>query len=238
MIKILVPFFLVLFLNNVSAEDLDGLDRDLKLLKSNLSLLSDKIALTDDELVTLGHIDELMKEVDVRINSLDGSRREYLNKLFYLEKMRLHLSKVESAILSSVDEKFKSEISLGGLKELEDILDNDEEFLFETVFCSDKYTLEQWRRVSLMDRRLEAIQCALDGVQESIENSERWIGYEGEVTVEFTLDSNGKVLAGKSTVDSPQNVKQLVLESIESIAFPVLGSSDTRVIYKMLFSGN
>jgi len=168
MIKILVPILLVLFLNNVAAEVLDTLDQDLKLLKSNLLLLSDKIALDEDDLAMLGHIDVLMLEVEGVIEGLGSKRFRYEGDFSEAEKIRVKIQWNRSD--AELNKKSLSKEGISRLSRLEnkakEDLVNNKQYLYDSVACSDDYSLSEWRALS--NRKFKAIRCTIERNKDQI----------------------------------------------------------------------
>lgn len=241
MIKILVPFFLVLFLNNVSAEDLDGLDQDLKLLKSNLSLLSDRIALTDDEVVTLSHIDVLMADVKAIISSLDKDRSRYEAYFSDIEVSRATVQwkrRDTEFDLGDTSEEGKEKVEQWEYGTENSV--NDKEYLYDSVACPGQYSLDEWRQMRIGYRRIRTISCTIEAERDEIaklyseylvENAE----LKGEVTMTFSIDGNGLITMKQSKSSLPLGLNTLIVERFSKIKFPALGLNNMDLEYTFDF---
>ncbi len=238
MIKILVPFFLVLFLNNVSAEDLDGLERDLKILKSNLLLLSDKMVLTDGELVTLEHIDTLMPEVRRLVMSLSSEKLKY----------KAYLSEVETIRTKIVMNQSGSGFDLSGLNEKDFVelerlrVDRFKStgFVFDKVSCPDDYSLEGWQKLSISKRRMHSIRCSIEAKKPELleyyhKALKKMPGLEGELTINFVVDDRGSIHVKDHKSELPEPLVQSLINEFKTIKTPVLGLVVLNVEYTFRF---
>lgn len=238
MIKILVPFFLVLFLSSVAAEDLEALDRDLKLLKSNLLLLSDRIVLTDDELVTLEHIDTLLPEVRRLVMSLSSEKLKYKAYLSEVETIRTKIVMSQSGSgfdLSSLNEKDFVE-----LERLHVDRFNSTGFVFDKVPCPDDYSLDEWQKLSISKRRMHSIRCSIEAKKpellEYYHNAlKKMPDLEGELTIHFLVDDRGFIRVKDHRSELPEPLVQSLINEFKTIKIPVLGLVVLNVEYTFRF---
>jgi len=243
MLRIIAPILVVLFFSPVFAGESLNLNRDLKLLESNLLLLSDRIVLTGDELVTLEHIDTLLLEVKREIKDLTGDKAVYQAYLAKIENVRAKIISTQSGTEFNLNELSKE--GLAKLKSWEEGIEedrvNNKNYLYDTVACPSEYSLEEWRGLPLADRRMNAVRCSIERNKNEIykfytdyldQNNE---GVSGEILIVSSIDRDGYITIKHSNSDLPPDLVSVILEEFSNIKIPILNSNDTDFQYRLKF---
>ncbi len=243
MLKILMLLTLFVTSLNVYSEATSVLDADLKTLKNNLMALKNKTRFSNQDLITLGYVDDSILEIKSTIDNLDLDKQQYLKVLSNLYELRLTLEPIENT--SIVDSFLGDSLLVSESVELNDtnnaLTANNERYLYNTVACPTKYSLQRWRMLELNERRLKAVECKLssevnefDGLYK--EKIKEIPGLNGEVVIVFDVSPKGIIEIKNTESGLPKDLVNSMIHSIESIKMPTLDSNNIEVTYKLTFS--
>lgn len=246
MFKIVMLLTLFVTSFNVNSEAVSALggeansvlDADLKTLKNNLMALKNKTVFSSKDLITLGYVDDSILDIKNTIDNLDLGKQQYLKALSNLYELRLALEPIENT--SIVNSLLVSESV--ELNDIDNILAaNNERYLYDTVACPTKYSLQRWRMLALNERRLKAVECKLttevnefDGLYK--QKIKEIPGLNGEVVIVFDVSPKGIIEIKNTESGLPKDLVNSMVQSIESIKMPALDSNNIEVTYKLTFS--
>jgi hypothetical protein len=248
-IVMLLTLFVTSFNVNSEAASVLGreansvLDADLKTLKNNLMALKNKAVFSSKDLITLGYVDDSILDIKNTIDNLDLGKQQYLKALSNLYELRLALEPIENT--SIVNSLLGDSLLVSESVELNDIDNilaaNNERYLYDTVACPTKYSLQRWRMLALNERRLKAVECKLttevnefDGLYK--QKTKEIPGLNGEVVIVFDVSPKGIIEIKNTESGLPKDLVNSMVQSIESIKMPALDSNNIEVTYKLTFS--